>query len=152
MPAAACLGPHEQVLEIDPVCSEPRREADEPDREADCFAIGVFSDETVHARVEAEQRRTEVFFRRDDGARLAFVGRKLLHQPVDDGNVVCGGRSDQACFVSQKILSISAIFCSSFSASPGSTVPLPPAAPASLGASLNNWCSCGYFSKCGGLK
>src|SRR4051794_17330860 len=58
----------------------------------------------------------------------------------------------QPCFVSQKILSISAILSSSFCASPGSTVPFEPVAPASFVASLNSWCSSGYFSKCGGLK
>src|SRR4051794_3150905 len=151
MTAAACLGSDEQVLEVDPVRAQPGREADEPDRETDRFAA-VLGDQTVHARVWAEQRRTEMLFGRDDGVGLAFVRRQLTHQPYDDRNVVDGGRSYQACFVSQKILSISAIFCSSFSASAGSTVPLPPAAPASLVASLNSWCSCGYFSKCGGLK
>ena len=61
-------------------------------------------------------------------------------------------RPAYACLVSQKILLISSIFCSSSSALATSTVPLVPAAPASLVASLNSWCSCGYFSKCGGLK
>ena len=54
--------------------------------------------------------------------------------------------------VSQKMVSISAIRSSSVWASAGSTEPLPPAAPACLVALLNSSCSCGYFSKCGGLK
>src|SRR5690606_11215784 len=58
----------------------------------------------------------------------------------------------QPCLVSQKILSISAIFASSSSATLTSMDDLVPAAPASLVASLNSWCSCGYFSKWGGLK
>src|SRR5205807_3984385 len=105
---------------------------------------------------------TAMFFGRDDGRGLAFVGRQLTHQTYDDGDVVDGGQANhrsglpalcaQDCFVSQKILSISAIFCSSFSASPGSTVPLPPAAPASFVASLSSWCSWGCFSKGGGLQ
>ena len=33
-----------------------------------------------------------------------------------------------------------------------SVLPFVPAAPASLVASLKSWLSCGYFSKCGGLK
>jgi len=57
-----------------------------------------------------------------------------------------------AFLVSQKIVSISAIKSSSFWPSAGSTVPLPPAAPAALVARLNRSCSWGYFSKCGGLK
>ena len=57
-----------------------------------------------------------------------------------------------ACLVSQKILSISAIMSSSSWALPASMDPLAPVAPASLVASLNSWCSSGYFSKCGGLK
>ena len=61
-------------------------------------------------------------------------------------------RCGYACLVSQKILLISSILPSSSSALPASTVPLVPAAPASLVASLNSWCSCGYFAKCGGLK
>jgi len=58
----------------------------------------------------------------------------------------------QACLVSQKILAISSIFASSSSAVATSGEPLVPPAPASLVASLNSWWSCGYFSKCGGLK
>ena len=59
---------------------------------------------------------------------------------------------DQACLVSQKILSISAILSSSFCATSASSEPFAPEAPASLVASLNRPCSSGYFSKCGGLK
>jgi hypothetical protein len=59
---------------------------------------------------------------------------------------------DQPCFVSQKIFEISSILESSSSAWSTSALPLVPAAPASLVASLNSWCSWGYFSKCGGLK
>ena len=58
-----------------------------------------------------------------------------------------------ACLVSQKILEISSILASSWSAVATSSddfVPPPP--PASLVASLKSWCSWGYFSKCGGLK
>ncbi len=55
-------------------------------------------------------------------------------------------------FVSQKISAISSIFASSWSATSASRLPLVPVAPASLVASLTRECSCGYFSKCGGLK
>src|SRR5215831_20661785 len=58
---------------------------------------------------------------------------------------------DQPCLVSQKILLISSILARSSSACATSTLPLVPAAPASLVASLNSVCSCGYFAKCGGL-
>jgi hypothetical protein len=58
----------------------------------------------------------------------------------------------QPCFVSQKILLISSIFPRRSSALATSVLPLVPAAPASLVASLNSVLSCGYFSKCGGLK
>src|SRR5262249_54136415 len=58
----------------------------------------------------------------------------------------------QACLVSHKILLISSLFPSSSSALAGSVLPLVPAAPASLVASLNSWFRLGYFSKCGGLK
>jgi len=54
--------------------------------------------------------------------------------------------------VSQKIFEMSSILASSWSAVATSSCPLVPDAPASLVASLNSWCSCGYFSKCGGLK
>ena len=40
----------------------------------------------------------------------------------------------------------------SWSATDSSSEPLVPPAPASFVASLKSWCSCGYFSKCGGLK
>ncbi|MDQ1743053.1 MAG: hypothetical protein QOE23_1392 [Pseudonocardiales bacterium] len=62
------------------------------------------------------------------------------------------GCSHAAFLVSQKMVSISAIMSSSFWPSAGSTELLPPAAPACLVALLNSSCSCGYFSKCGGLK
>jgi hypothetical protein len=63
-----------------------------------------------------------------------------------------GGTGLQAAFVSQKIFEISSIFVSSRSAEASSSEPLVPPAPASLVASLNSVCSCGYFSKCGALK
>ena len=58
----------------------------------------------------------------------------------------------QAFLVSQKISAISSILASSSSAFAASSSPLVPVAPASLVASLTRVCSCGYFSKCGGLK
>src|SRR5580704_12054351 len=58
----------------------------------------------------------------------------------------------QPCLVAQKIVAISSILASSSSALAGSVLPFVPPAPASLVASLKSWCSCGYFSKCGGLK
>ena len=63
-----------------------------------------------------------------------------------------GRRSDQPFLVSAKIAAISSILASSSSAVDASMLPFVPAAPASLVASLNRVCSCGYFSKCGGLK
>jgi flavin reductase (DIM6/NTAB) family NADH-FMN oxidoreductase RutF len=69
-----------------------------------------------------------------------------LHRPLP---VVC---ELQAFFVSQKILEISSIFSSSWSAVAGSTEFFEPLLPASFVASLNSWCSCGYFSKWCGLK
>ena len=61
-------------------------------------------------------------------------------------------QAPQAALVSLKILSISSILASSSSALASSKAPLVPDAPASLVASLNRVCSCGYFSKCGALK
>ena len=61
-------------------------------------------------------------------------------------------RFAQPFFVSQKISAISSILASSSSAVEASIEPLVPVAPASLVASLTRVCSCGYFSKCGGLK
>ena len=61
-------------------------------------------------------------------------------------------RGSQAFLVSAKISAISSILASSSSALAASNVPLVPAAPASLVASLTSVWSCGYFSKCGGLK
>jgi hypothetical protein len=61
-----------------------------------------------------------------------------------------GGAQD--FLVSQKISAISSILARSSSALPASISPLVPVAPASLVASLTRVCSCGYFSKCGGLK
>jgi hypothetical protein len=96
---------------------------------------------------------------------VALLGRPLvLGQFVDhgdDGRHVLGTyRPDRdgacavahPCLVSQKIFEISSILASSWSPTAGSTEPLAPEAPASLVASLNSWCSCGYFSKCGALK
>ena len=64
------------------------------------------------------------------------------------GRVRCG----VYFLVSQKISAIWSIFASSSSATCGSALPLAPEAPASFVASLTSVCSCGYFSKCGGLK
>ena len=61
-------------------------------------------------------------------------------------------RVSQAFLVSQKIVEISSILASSWSATSSSNAPLVPPAPASLVASLKSWCSWGYFSKCGALK
>ena len=57
---------------------------------------------------------------------------------------------DAYFLVSQKILSISAIWASSSSATATSLVFL--ASPAFLVAFQNRSCSCGYFSRCSGLK
>ena len=61
-------------------------------------------------------------------------------------------RRGHAALVSQKISAISSILPSSSSATATSLLPFVPPAPASLVASLNRVFSCGYFSKCGGLK
>ena len=61
-------------------------------------------------------------------------------------------RRQEACLVSQKILSIWAIWSSRAWPVAGSLEPLVPLAPAALVALLNSSCSSGYFSKCGGLK
>ena len=58
----------------------------------------------------------------------------------------------QAFLVSQKMLEISWILASSWSATPSSNSPFVPAAPASFVASLKRVCRCGYFSKCGSLE
>src|SRR5690242_4978563 len=73
---------------------------------------------------------------------------------ADRSGVVAPGERAQAAFlVSQKMVLISSIFSSSWSATFSSSEDLvPPPPPASLVASLNRACSCGYFSKCGGLK
>jgi hypothetical protein len=79
-------------------------------------------------------------------------------RPPTAGNPDCSERREsgrpgtQPCLVSQKILAISSILASSSSALATSLLPLVPAAPANLVASLNSSFSCGYFSKCGGLK
>ena len=57
-----------------------------------------------------------------------------------------------AFLVSQKIFAISSIFARSLSATSGSAEPFAPEAPASFVASFTSAWSCGYFSKCGGLK
>lgn len=56
----------------------------------------------------------------------------------------------QAFFVSRKMVSISAIRSRRVWPVFGSFDPF--VALAALRASLNNWWSCGYFSKCGALK
>ena len=63
-----------------------------------------------------------------------------------------GPVSVQAALVSAKIVAISSMRSSSFWPSAGSTDALLPLAPAALVARLNRSCSCGYFSKCSGLK
>src|SRR5680860_856815 len=60
--------------------------------------------------------------------------------------------SQAAFLVSQKITAISSILASRLSATATSHEALVPPAPASLVASLNKVFSCGYFSKCAGLK
>ena len=61
------------------------------------------------------------------------------------------GRTAQD-LVSRKILEISSILATSSSALATPVLPFLPAAPASLVASLKRWWSCGYCSKCDGLK
>jgi len=63
-----------------------------------------------------------------------------------------GPIAPQDFLVSQKISAISSILDSSSSAFAASSAPFTPVAPASLVASLKRVWSCGYFSKCGGLK
>ncbi len=77
----------------------------------------------------------------------AVTGRAAPDWPA--GYLVSSG---QPCFVSQKIFPMSSILASSLSAVATSVLPFVPPAPASLVASLNSSCSCGYFAKCGGLK
>ena len=77
--------------------------------------------------------------------RPLSVKRLVRRRP--DGHAV-----NHACLVSKKIFEISSILPRSCSATAGSVEPLAPLAPASFVASLNSWCSSGYFSKCGGLK
>ena len=84
--------------------------------------------------------------------RAADEGRPRIGSRPSTVVMAATSRAQAAFLVSQKILSISAIRSSSFWPSAGSTAPLPPAAPAALVALLNSSCSCGYFSKCGGLK
>jgi hypothetical protein len=86
--------------------------------------------------------------RRSGSGLLVFVSAG----PVRGAGPGPGEGGRHACLVSQKILEISSIFASSWSATAGSAEPLAPLAPASLVASLNSWCSCGYFSKWTGLK
>ena len=99
------------------------------------------------------------------GGQVALLGGTLVvgefvHHRDDGRHVLGTRRPDRRCLgsqghaflVSQKIFEISSIFCSSSSARAGSTVPFAPEAPASLVASLNSWCRCGYFSKWAGLK
>jgi integrase-like protein len=83
-------------------------------------------------------------------APLARCGPRRRLSSVCAGQSTCG--DVQPFLVSQKISAISSILASSSSALPASISPLVPVAPASLVASLNRVCSCGYFSKCGGLK
>src|SRR5580693_6782050 len=86
--------------------------------------------------------------------RSAHAMKPGFHHPGAQRNpgFITHAAQAQACLVSQKILLISSILDSSSSALATLVLPLVPAAPASLVASLNSWFSCGYFSKCGGLK
>src|SRR5690606_9268201 len=81
--------------------------------------------------------------KRPGPGRVAALGARFGHGSA---------AGDQAALVSQKILEISSILASSSSAWATSTVPFPPAAPASLVASQKSWWSCGYFSRWCGLK
>jgi hypothetical protein len=82
------------------------------------------------------------------GARRIDRGLDARQRPC--WSATRGGAQD--FLVSQKISAISSILARSSSALPASISPLVPVAPASLVASLTRVCSCGYFSKCGGLK
>lgn len=84
------------------------------------------------------------------GARADSLRTEAASEVLVRRSESCG--FDQAFLVSQKISAISSIFASSWSALAASSSPLVPLAPASLVASFTRVCSCGYFSKCGGLK
>src|SRR5690606_34287179 len=116
----------------------------------------------VEARCEAGGRGAEDQHERSVGGQAQ---RDVRSRPAAEGTqaVLCGPSVcvhvilrpvvvAQAFFVSQKISAISSILASSWSATSASRVPFAPEAPASLVASLTSVCSCGYFSKCGGLK
>src|SRR5436190_1305301 len=123
---------------------EPGREVDEPQRHTNDFAVD-FCDVAVRRRRRSEERRLQTFGVKLDFIRCAFVRRELMDEADDGLDVARFGETDhgrprgQPFFVSQKILSISAIWSSNFWTSPGSVVPLPPAAPAAFVASLKSW-------------
>ena len=96
--------------------------------------------------------RGRASWRRTSRSARPSRGRSRRASVPGDRSPTSLSRSAQAFLVSQKISAISSILASSSSASPASSAPLVPVAPASLVASLTSVCSCGYFSKCGGLK
>ncbi len=83
---------------------------------------------------------------------VSLVGGARLVEEGSLAPVSRPGECQDSFFVAQKISAISSILASSWSATSASRLPFAPEAPASLVASLTSWCSCGYFSKCGGLK
>ena len=132
-----------------------RDRASMPRRASACCSPCAVSGNIGAAGVPAGRGSTRS--RRGESARAARRRRASVRAHEGRLHIGAGLRcrscqSHAAFLVSQKIVSISAIRSSSFWPSAGSTAPLPPAAPAALVARLNRSCSCGYFSKCGGLK
>ena len=151
--------PHVEVFQVDAVAALPGGEVEEPQHHADRLVVGVDRDVAEQRRAvgrtgrraAASSVRWHSSGARSNSASSCTIATTAGTSWGRTGWIVNAIRA-HACLVSQKILEISSIFASSLSATAGSAEPFAPVAPASLVASLNSACSCGYFSKCGGLK
>src|SRR5665213_1429252 len=96
---AAQLRSHVEVFEVDAVAAYPRREVEEPQREASddrAVLARMFGDQAEQCRSVVEQRGRETGLRRDHRVGLALVGSKLTDQRQDRRDVVGPGWTDHA--------------------------------------------------------
>lgn len=85
--AASVGGAYVQVLQVNAVHAAPRREVEEPEREARRFAGVRLGDVRVRGRVLAEQRLAQLLLRRPRLVRALLVLGQFADHGVDDGDV-----------------------------------------------------------------